>query len=57
MPTQEPPRHSRWTPEGAPLDVPPATAALLAAEEIVREAALEASKGRPGIPFTGAAGP
>jgi DNA invertase Pin-like site-specific DNA recombinase len=34
----EPPRHPRWTPEGAPLDLDPASAAFMEAESIVREA-------------------
>jgi hypothetical protein len=32
------PRHPRWTPEGAPLDLDPASAAFMAAESIVRDA-------------------
>jgi hypothetical protein len=36
------PRHARWTPEGAPLDLDPASAAFMAAEAIVREAAAKA---------------
>ena len=42
-PTHDHPRHPRWTPEGAPLDLDPASAAFMAAESIVR-AALEAEE-------------
>ena len=48
-PTHDHPRHPRWTPEGAPLDLDPASAAFMAAESIVR-AALEAEETHYGRP-------
>lgn len=40
---QAPEPHPRWTAEGAPMDLPPAFAAIFAAEAIVR-AALDAAE-------------
>ncbi|WP_458111189.1 hypothetical protein M1D88_12575 [Arthrobacter sp. R1-13] len=37
-------KHPRWTARGAPLDLHPASAAIMAAEEIIRDALLTADE-------------